>query len=148
MFRTLFIAVTIVTLIAGCTSLTPKDKPVTISYVMPLGDRATTNEANSATFGALGGQIAGMFGAPIIGVAAGGVAAGVIGNAAENITAKPNRLKIVYWINPDTVGTKRGTISHIQKPTPESLNLKPGDKAIFIEDADGDLILVPYRAKQ
>lgn len=145
-------------LFGGCASTLP-GKVVVVSSVYDARGLNYYEKNTAATQGVpSGGTVASsaigtgtaMGGAAIQGAAAGGAAlssalhAGVaVGGVATVVDAIMNRDKTVtVYATWDKVMR-----SCNQKPTPEVFQLKPGDKAVFVLDRDGDLVLVPYMEK-
>lgn len=90
----------------------------------------------------------GIGGAAIQGAATGGATLSsalrtglAVGSVATVTDAVMNRDKTVtVYMTRD--GVRR---SFSQKPTPEIFQLKPGDRAVYALDKDGDLVLVPEK---
>lgn len=149
--------VILVVLFGGCASPLP-GKVVVVSSVYDARGLNYYENASGKQGASAGGAVASsaigtgaaMGGAAIQGAAAGGAAlssalrSGVaVGGVATVVDAIMNRDKTV------TVYATRDKVnwSFNQKPTPEVFMLKPGDKAVYVEDKDGDLVLVPYLEK-
>lgn len=107
-----------------------KGDVVTIESVQPVRGGSGGTQAAS-----LGGQVAGGLGASIVGILAAGAVAAVASDAVE----KQAGMAEIIYTHPSRPTLRR---SYRQKATDDVMRLRPGDAAMFTEDAAGDLVLV------
>lgn len=127
----------LVVLFCGCATQTLPGKVVVVESVAD-GRRPSAGAAGTgvnAGTAAAQGAVSGGATSPLalgVGLAVGGIAAVV--DAITN-----NEKTVTVYV------TRDGSQAYFnQKPTPEVFRFRPGDKAVYSLDKDGDLVLIPY----
>lgn len=133
-----------------------KGKVVSVIGIIPYsrkwqgrgqGGNQATGQAAGQAASSLGGL--GLIGSVAVGLAT-EIGLDVIGSAKDQRAKEQEDAKetvVLFSYEPEAgKDTKRGNF--LQEIPPALVQLKRGDKAIFIVDAKGDLALVPYHAEQ
>lgn len=124
-----------------------KGKVVTVIAVIPFSRKGQGgNQSSGQLIGQVANSLGGVAMIPALIVGA-GTEAGLdaVGGAKDKENAKEI---LIYGTYEPVAGESSKKIHFPQKATPEIVQLKRGDQAVFVENAEGALVLEPYRAAQ